>query len=341
MQTKQIDINKVDWVIDPIQDDNIREKMRLSTAFAESLMKDKTKLFFDFLKHKPAWREPATIEIMGETRSGKSTLGTGICKFLSKITLTAFDLPNICPNETVWLNTIKKANAPDGTSWLIDEQTETHAGAGSYTEMQLLEDVQNICAKKSYNTTWCHPHEFVGRMAQVGIAMFGKNPDMLLLRGIMYNLAQKSLKNMPMGIIVFPIGWMFPCGLFGKRIKHLGQDTIITCNERVCPNYKTCNYFMGRYEHQKDEKIEEVLTHTLRDREKERIDIIENIANNPQFQKCKSNPERMAVARFLVPFGTPEKLITEYVAVAKSMRVSIEDMKALIEGNTKIMEDME
>ncbi len=315
--------------------------MSQSSAFAEALMKNKTKIFFDFLQHKPAWREPVGLEVMGATRSGKSTLSIGVCKFLSKITLVPFTLNQLCPNEIIYLDKLRTLNLPDGASWLVDEQTETHAGAGSYTEMQVLEDIQNICAKKQYNTVWCHPHEFVGRMSQIGLSMFGKNPDLLLLRAIMYNLAEKSLARMPMGIVIFPVGWLFPCGLFGKRIKYLGIDTVITCNKRVCPQYKDCKFFMGQYEHAKDEKIEQVLTQDLHDRELQRLEVIERIANNEKFQQAENNDVRMGIARLLVPFGTPEKLIKEYVSIAKSMNISVQDLKDLKEQNIKTMEKVE
>ena len=185
------------------------------------------------------------------------------------------------------------------------------------------------------------PHEFVGRQGQLGISMYGKNPELLLLRGILYNLSQKSLMNQPMGTIIFPIGWLFPCGIFGKKSVFQGQETVITCNARICPKYKTCKYFMGEYEHEKDRKIEEVMHQNLHDREIQRLEIIERIANNPVFQKCKNNTERKSVVRLLVPFGTPESLQDEFLKIAKSSNISIEDLRSLQEGQIKDMEKVE
>lgn len=341
MNQKQLDLRKIEWVVDPIQDDYIKEKMAVNSAFAEALMKNKTQLFFEFLHHKPAWREPITLEFKGQTRSGKSTFATGVCKYVSNINQVPFPFTHISPNETIYLEKMRVLNAPEGSCFQIDEQTETHAGAGSYTEMQLIEDITNITAKKCYNTSWAHPHEFVGRMSQIGIELFGKNPDLLLLRGIMYNLAQKSLTNTPIGIVIFPVGWLFPCGIFGKKIRFKGEETIITCNKLVCPQYKNCKFFMGQYEHQKDVKIEEVLSQSLHDREIARLQVIEKIANNPVFQKAKKLDEKMSVARLLVPFGTPEKLILEFCRIAKSSNISVEDLRSLQEEQTKIVEEIE
>lgn len=337
-----ISIKDIDWIIDPIQSDMMQEKMRNSPSFAESMMKDKTNLFFEYLHHKPAWREPVTLEISGQTRSGKSTLGTGICKYLHRITTIPFGLQNICPTETIYLDKIKKLNAPDQTPWQVDEQQETHAGAGSYTEMQLIEDLNNIIAKRCYHTVWIHPTDFVGRGGQLGLTMWGKNPELKLLRAILYNTGGKKLSNnVPMGVIIFPIGWLFPCGQFGKSVRHMGLDTVITCNKAVCPNYATCEYFMGQYEHQKDEKINQLVTQDIHDRENARLEVIEHLAMNEPFQNCKNNDERMAIARYIVPFGTPEKLIREFVAVAKSVRISTADLRATQERNVKDIEKVE
>jgi hypothetical protein len=144
-----------------------------------------------------------------------------------------------------------------------------------------------------------------------------------------------------MGIVIIPVGQLFPCGLFGKRIKYLGRETVITCNRRVCPKYDSCTYFMGKYEHIKDKQIDEVITQDLHHREKQRIEVAERLAMNPIFQKAKNNDERMAVARLLVPFGTPEKIIRELCALAKSSNISISDLRGLTENNIKMMKKLE
>jgi len=110
-----------------------------------------------------------------------------------------------------------------------------------------------------------------------------------------------------MGQVIIPIGHLFNCGLFGKPIKTpTGFDTIITCIKDVCPKYGECQEFMARYEYEKDQKIKQVRTRSLKDREVERLMMIDKIANDKNFQSAENNDERMQIARFLVPFGTPE-----------------------------------
>ena len=150
---------------------------------------------------------------------------------------------------------------------------------------------------------------------------YGKDPQNLLVRMVMYNISSSRLTKKPMGQVIIPIGHLFTCGLFGKPTKSpTGLDTIITCIKDICPRYETCHDFMSEYEHEKDQKIKEVRTRSLKDREVERLEVIEQVAGDPSFQQAKNNTERMSISRFLVPFGTPEKLISEYVTMAKAVQ---------------------
>jgi len=156
---QNIDMSSLEWHVDPIQEDQLMEKMSQSSAFAECLNKPKTKIFFEFLSYKTRYRENIGIEIKGGTRTGKSTVGQAICKYVAWLSGVPFTLWHTCANEIEYLEKIKIPNITYGSSFLIDEQTETHAGAGSYTEMQVLEDMSNIIAKQQIHTVWVHPHE--------------------------------------------------------------------------------------------------------------------------------------------------------------------------------------
>jgi hypothetical protein len=123
MNQKQLDLRKIEWITDPIMEDHIKEKMSSSSAFAEALMKNKTQLFFEFLHHKPVFREPVTLEFKGATRSGKSTFATGVCKYVSKINFVPFPITHISPNEILYLEKLRILNAPDGSAFQIDEQS--------------------------------------------------------------------------------------------------------------------------------------------------------------------------------------------------------------------------
>jgi hypothetical protein len=150
-----IKFSKLKFKVDPIQDDQINDACSRNSAFAEMLYRDKTKLFFNFLEHKTKYRENISIELKGNTRSGKSTGAIAVCKYIANLTGVPFDFPNICENEINYLEKVKSGIYLDNSGFLIDEQTETHTGAGSYAEMSVIADLQNIIAKKCYHTIWC------------------------------------------------------------------------------------------------------------------------------------------------------------------------------------------
>jgi len=317
LQPRVID---VEWIVDPIQDTELQEQMSKNPLFAEAIMRPRTDLLIRSIQEKVRFREHVGIEIKGGTRTGKSTVGIALCRFVSQLTGVTFGIQHICPNEIIYLQKLKDPNLPNGSVFLIDEQTETHTGAGSYAEMSVLEDIQQICAKEQIHTIWCHPHEFVGRMSQIGLETYGKDPKNLLVRAIMYNISISRLSKKPMGQVIIPIGHLFKCGLFGKPIRtKTGLETITTCIKDVCPRYGECQEFMAQYEYMKDQKIKQTRTRSLKDREIERLQTIEEVANDPSFQGAKNKDERVSIARFLVPFGTPEKLIVEFVMMAKAV----------------------
>jgi len=146
-----------------------------------------------------------------------------------------------------------------------------------------------------------------------------------------------------MGIVVIPIGWLFKCGLFAEPTIYNGRKTIITCIKDVCPRYGKCQEFMAQYEYKKDNQIELIRTRQFGEREFNRLETAEKIAKDKNFQMCRTKDERMSIARLLVQFGTPEKLIVESVALARAIdkgRVDIDSLRKLggkrtTEGNAE------
>jgi hypothetical protein len=139
---------------------------------------------------------------------------------------------------------------------------------------------------------------------------------------------------MPMGFVVIPIGGLYPCEEFGRPIILNKRETIITCGSLtspVCPKFKTCELFMARYEKKKDIQIEKIRSLDFSEREMQRLEIAEKISENPIFQKATKKTERMSVARLLVPYGTPEKIIAELVDLATSSTLNISEMKNIKE----------
>lgn len=80
---------------------------------------------------------------------------TALSKYTSFLSGVPFTLWHVCANEIEYLEKLKTPALPYGSVFQIDEQTETHTGAGSYSEMQVLEDMSNIIAKNQIHTFWC------------------------------------------------------------------------------------------------------------------------------------------------------------------------------------------
>ncbi len=55
--------------------------------------------------------------------SGKSSIGIALAVFISKLTGIPFTLKNICPNEIIYLQRLKDPKLPNGSVFLIDEQS--------------------------------------------------------------------------------------------------------------------------------------------------------------------------------------------------------------------------
>ena len=99
--------------------------MSQSPSFAEALMRNRTKLFFDTINYKIRFREPFVCETKGQVRSGKSTIAIAVAKYIAHITMVPFTLWHIANNEILYLEKLKDANLPDASSFVIDEQTES------------------------------------------------------------------------------------------------------------------------------------------------------------------------------------------------------------------------
>lgn len=83
----------------------------------------KTKLFFEFLDYKTRYRENIGVEVKGGTRTGKSTVGIAIDRYIAHLTGVPFTLWHACANEIEYLEKLKTPDLTYGSSFLIDEQS--------------------------------------------------------------------------------------------------------------------------------------------------------------------------------------------------------------------------
>jgi hypothetical protein len=145
-QDIQVNLKSIEWMIDPIQSYTIELKKQKLPIFAEALSRNLSGLYYQFLEYKVKLKENITLECKGVQRSGKTTGMISTAKYISRFTTVPFIPHYVCSNEQYYIQRVK--NALDNQSLVIDEQLETHVGIGSYREMQYIEDLQNIIAKR-------------------------------------------------------------------------------------------------------------------------------------------------------------------------------------------------
>jgi hypothetical protein len=306
---KDIEINPstTEWMIDPIQSYTMQLKRQKLPIFAEALNRNLTGLYFQFLQYKVKLNENVSIECKGVTRSGKTTGMISSGKYIAKFTHVPFTVRCVCPNEQYFIDSVKVAI--DNQSLVIDEQLETHVGIGSYREMQYIEDLNNIIAKKCIHCFWIHPPEFVGRNSFYGLETIGRNFEFKLTRFLLYDLTQKSFgaSSVPLGFVIIP--------------KYNDKE------------------FEDAYEKQKDIHIENLRSENIAVRQQRRLDEGFALARNPLFKRLKNNTQRVQVARNLFPMRTEGEYM-ELVSIARmnsDLNITQEDFD---EAKSQIAEGM-
>jgi hypothetical protein len=262
----------LDWKIDPIQKYTMRMKMMKIPAYNQALGKNLSGLYYQFLDYKVEHKENIVLECKGVTRSGKTTAMISTKKYIAMKTKVPFLVDQVCPNEQYYLDKVKHATFHQG--FVVDEQLETHVGIGSYREMQLIEDLNNIIAKLCLHTSWIHPPDFVGRNSFYGLETAGRDFNYKVTRLLLYDLTSKSF-----GASSIPLGYV------------------------IIPKYNDPE-FEAIYEKAKDKHIDELRGENIAVRQQRRLDEGFALARNSLFAKCKNAQQRLQVARNLFPMRT-------------------------------------
>jgi len=283
-QTMSVDLGSLKWMIDPIQSYTIQLKKQKLRAYAEALSRNLTGLYFQFLEYKVKLKENISIECKGVTRSGKSTAMISSAKYVQRFTGVKFKPDFMCPNEQYFIDKVK--NGVDNQSLVVDEQLETHVGIGSYREMQYIEDLNNIIAKRCIHCFWIHPPDFVGRNAFYGLETAGRNFKHKLTKLLLYDLTSKTF-----GASSIPLGFV------------------------IIPKYNDPE-FEEKYEKIKDKHIEELRTENIAVRQQRRLDEGFALAKNKLFLRCSNSHQRLQVSRNMFPMRTEGEYM-ELVAIAK------------------------
>lgn len=179
----------------------------------------------------------------------------------------------------------------------------------SYREMQFIEDLNNIIAKRCIHCWWIHPPDFVGRNSFYGLETIGRNFEYKITRYLLYDLTQKTFgaSSVPLGFVIIP--------------KYNDPE------------------FEKKYEEMKDKHIEALRSENIAVRQQRRLNEGFALARNPLFLKLKNNHQRIQLARNLFPMRTESEYM-ELISIAKmNMQLKI-TQKDFDEAKKQVDADM-
>lgn len=205
--------------------------MDLRRYYPVEFYSNKTKYFLReivrYVKEKRVFR----ISVMGQTRSGKSEVGSTISfyyttifnKFFDKGHFNDLDLLEdeniksgkldfntffVCDNQQVYKKRLKehhqKGKLKYGQIWLIDENKDSTGGVGSMSEIIEMTNLNNIMAKFNQSEVYCQPLKFETRNCPYGLKVFKKDIPNRVNWCLLF-----SIDNDPSGAVVFKfLGWV-------------------------------------------------------------------------------------------------------------------------------------
>lgn len=293
------------------------EISRSPDILGRAINTDVTEDFFNYLWHKTHQNPPenVTLEIKGQPRSGKSTIGIFLYMWLCKVWEREPSVDNIMGNQAELLYRLKDAEY--GETFIVDEQTPETYGDGIIAETDQLFKNINICAKKCNNLIFIFPPRFAIRGSPYGLETLGKDTKTLFNQSFLYDLTRRE-----MGFGNFPMGYIATPKYIDEKYDSL---PMAKWSERRKQNYIKRGYsFTSLIEEQyeldkKDIWIEEVRKLSGNARNKMKEEFSKELAGNPDYLRLRSAGQRRAYVQIKVNKG-------DIIEMAKSEIEGVVDM---------------
>ena len=203
----------------------------LRNSFPIEFYSNKTSYFRSemvrYIKEKRVWR----ISIMGETRGGKSEVGSALAfdyviawnfffekghfdkldlfldERFKKQKLT-FEVGFVCDNQQVYKDKIKKAHSNHtlrwGQIWQIDEEKRSEGGVGSISDIIETNNLNNIIAKFCQSEIWINPERFETHNCPFGLKVTKKDEKKRVNWCLLF-----KLESEPSGATLYKfLGWV-------------------------------------------------------------------------------------------------------------------------------------
>lgn len=205
---KNIDLSQAHYEIDALQNELLKFYLRADPRFKRAFHTDFTPTFLQFLKDKARLQEPIHLSIMGNTRSGKSSIGMTLTGYLMALYQKRLTIEYICANVFEFLEKIQTTDLEEtkNTCYQIDEEKQSIYGVGSVAKKMKVSDVQNIIAINNISTIMLNPTGWANKESNYGLRIFGRCFQTRTCRAMLYNLMEKgSGGELPMGMVYLPI----------------------------------------------------------------------------------------------------------------------------------------
>lgn len=201
-------LKDTDYQLDVLQNRILEFYLRADSRFRRAFSMNYTQDFLQYLRDKVRLREPVSLAMMGNVRTGKSYIGISICAIHQAFSNRKFSVDYICANAMEFLE--KLQNFPEDKLkdriFLIDEQKIGIYGVGSIAKKVKIQDVQNIVAINNISTIMINPISWANKEANYGLRSFGRCFNTKTCRLMLYNLQEKGAGGeLPLSCIFIPI----------------------------------------------------------------------------------------------------------------------------------------
>lgn len=196
------------YEIDILQNELLMTYLRADPRFRRAFSRNYTSQFFQFLRDKSRLREPVHLSMIGQVRSGKSSIAISIATFLMACFGKKFSIDYVCANAYEFIEKLKAMPQEklDNSCFVIDEEKQAVYGIGSVAKKMKITDVANIIAIRGISTISLNPQMWANKSAFYGIRLFGRCFKTKTCRMMLYNLqAGGKQSELPMGNLYIPI----------------------------------------------------------------------------------------------------------------------------------------
>jgi Skp family chaperone for outer membrane proteins len=300
------------FVVNPLQQKAIDQRCELDVEYANAANTNLTMAFWRYILYKAKYFENLEFACFSNfQRSGKSSAALGIALFFSELIGYKMSVEkDIYPNQHAFLFDVPKRAF--NSIAIIDETQNLLAQMGSYVSDQELGDIQKIIAKEMIHTIQVFRRLTYESNAHYALEPIGKDYNTACIKCHLYDMAASNNigYNKLLGYVIVPH--------YDKSVVKVNQFDL----EKIPAKKLTpAQVFRLEYEKKKDAWNEDLKYRSIGERAKQRLIEAEKLSRDDLFNKCKTQIQFQAVARYKISRGYSEDEIKEIIALARNKKI--------------------